>query len=189
MKTMLKRSERTLGDGMESRPEKKKLEQYDQMAIRNFNVKIDEKILKAHKIDVPTGKIIELIPKYVPSIKKPKYLLRKPKEPKFIPYEPYKCATEPIVQKKQEVRVITKRDKNNVDIQDLVTQMSHMRMELMQKAKAEAIETNQPLITKTEWDKEKQAYETDIKNLKETNAHLENQLKFQAQVKFLFEDK
>lgn len=171
---------------MESVPPQVQLEQMDNPIIKKLNVKPNEKILRAHKVDLPTGKIIPIVPKYLPTMKKPKYLLQKPKEPKFVPYEPYKCAMEPIVQKKQEIKVVTKRDKNNVDIQDLVTQMSHMRMQMMQKAKEQAIETNAPLITKLQWEKEKQAYETDIKNLKETNAHLENQLKFQVQVGFSF---
>lgn len=181
---MLGRNERTLGDGMESVPEGSTIlsERNTNCIIKKLNIKPNVKILKAHKVDIPLGKIIPIVPKYVPSMKKTKYLIKKPKEPKFIPYEPYKCAMEPIVQKKHEVKVIIKRDKNNVDIQDLVTQMSHMRIQMMEKAKVEAIVTNEPLITKTTWEKAKQAYETDIKNLKETNAHLENQLKFQAQV-------
>lgn len=181
---MSRKNERTLGDGMESMPTLTNLfcEKNRNPTLGKLNIKSMDKTLKTHKADVPLGKVIPIVPKYVPSMKKPKYLLQKPKEPKFVPYEPYKCAMEPIVQKKPEVKVLTKRDKNNVDIQDLVTQMSHMRMQMMEKAKVEAIVTNEPLITKSEWEKEKQAYETDIKNLKETNAHLENQLKFQVQV-------
>lgn len=185
---MMRRNERTLGDGMESVTERSTTiisERNTNCIIKKLNIKPNVKILRAHKMDQPTGKIIPIVPKYVPSMKKTKYLIRKPKEPKFVPYEPYKCAMEPILQKKKQVKVITKRDKNNVDIQDLVTQMSHMRMQMMEKAKVEAIVTNEPLITKSEWKKSKQAYETDIKNLKETNAHLENQLKFQAQVNFM----
>lgn len=176
--------ERTLGDGMESSP--LQLTENNTCIIKKIlSIKRNERVLKAHKVDAPIGKIIPIVPKYVPSMKKPKYLIHKPKEPKFVPYEPYKCAMEPIIQKKKIVKVVTKRDKNNVDIQDLVIQMSQIRVQMMEKAKVEAIETNEPLITKTEWDKEKQAYETDIKNLKESNAHLENQLKFQVQVNAL----
>lgn len=128
---------------------------------------------------VPKGKIIKLVPKYVPKTKKKNYIT-KPREPKFVPYEPYKAAIEPIISRKKEIK--KDRSKNNVDIQDLVLQMSEIATAEMKKAKIEAMETDEPLITRKQWEKEKQKYETDIKNLHETNMHLENQLKFQAQV-------
>lgn len=130
---------------------------------------------------VPTGRIINLVPKYVPKSKKKANYLKKPKEPRFVPYEPYKAAIEPIISKKIEVK--KDKSRNNVDIQDLVTQMSEIANVEMQKAKKVALESDEPLITRKQWENDKLKFETDIKNLRETNMHLENQLKFQAQVK------
>lgn len=162
--------ERTLGDGM------------DNILIALTESKT-RKFAKTRDSSSFTGDIIPIVPKYVPSITKPKYLLHKPREPKFVPYEPYKCAVEPILPKKFKVKALVKRDRNNVDIQDLVEQMSQIRIEVLNKGNKSS-EANEPLITMQQWTEEKQAYETDIKNLRETNAHLENQLKFQAQVCF-----
>lgn len=134
---------------------------------------------------VPTGRIINLVPKYIPSVKKnTKYLTSKPKDPRFVPYEPYKAAIEPIIpRKKREVKKeIPKVSKNNVDIHDLVSQMSELASVELNKANKEALQNDEPLITRKKWEEEKSKYETDIKNLRESNKHLENQLKFQAQV-------
>lgn len=132
---------------------------------------------------VPNGRIIALVPRYVPQEKKKISYLTKPKEPKFVPYEPYKAATEPIISQKKTVK---SKSRNNVDIQDLVSQMSLVATAEMKKAEKHALESDEPLITRTHWENERQKFETDIKNLRETNTHLENQLKFQAQVSFIF---
>ncbi|GJQ77651.1 hypothetical protein Trydic_g12779 [Trypoxylus dichotomus] len=174
-------AERTSGDGMDS----------NLMAVSDYtgenvpfrlNLRSSEAILNSLRPIEPSGKVIRLVPKYVPrELRKPKYLTRKPKEPKFVPYEPFKGAVEPIIP----IKRVTKRepkDKNNIDIHDLVIQMSEIRMQELSKAKIEAIKQDEELITRKQWDEEKRVYETDIKNLQETNAHLENQLKFQAQV-------
>ncbi|KAH1006072.1 hypothetical protein HUJ04_006950 [Dendroctonus ponderosae] len=59
--------------------------------------------------------------------------------------------------------------------------MSEMRMREIDKLQLTTLKEDD-LIPRQLWQKEKDAYEADIKNLKETKAHLENQLKFQAQV-------
>lgn len=152
-----------------------------------LNLRSSETILHSLRPIEPDGKVINLIPKYVPrEIKKPKYLTRKPKEPKFVPYEPFKGAVEPIIPIKKVVKREPVRDKNNIDIHDLVVQMSEMRVHELNKAKIEAMKSDEELITRRHWDRERKAYETDIKNLQETNAHLENQLKFQAQVSLVY---
>lgn len=133
---------------------------------------------------VPPGdKVFNLVPKYVSGDKKvgSKSLSMKPKEPKFIPYEPYKGAVQPLGVKKKPLPVkLNLNDKNNIEIHQLVDQMSEMRLAEMNKLKADL--NKDEIIPRKQWEKEKAAYETDIKNLKETKAHLENQLKFQAQV-------
>ncbi|KRT83047.1 hypothetical protein AMK59_4544, partial [Oryctes borbonicus] len=175
-------AERTLGDGMDNN-----LMALSDYASENvpfrLNLRSSEAILNSLRPIEPSGKVIRVIPKYVPrEVRKPKYLTRKPKEPKFIPYEPFKGAVEPIIPIKKVTKREPIKDKNNIDIHDLVIQMSEMRMQELNKAKIEAMKQDEELITRKQWDEEKRSYETDIKNLQETNAHLENQLKFQAQV-------
>lgn len=155
--------------------------------LNNFisKTKHSQAILNSLKPVEPTAPLIYLKPKYIPSKRKtPKYIIGKPKEPKFVPYEPYKGAVDPIIPRKKIIRreVIEKASKNNVDIFDLVTQISDVRVAELNKGKLEAIKNDEPLISRKQWESEVKAYETDIKNLRETNAHLENQVKFQTQV-------
>lgn len=153
--------ERTLGDG-----------------IDNSLLKISEKARPTFTPIEPTTKIFALKPVYVSKERKtPKCLIKKPREPKFIPYEPYKAAVEPIIPLKIP---IVKPSRNNVAIQELVAQMAEMRAAELDKEEEEPGTDN--VISVKQWEKEKEAYETDIKNLRETNAHLENQIKFQTQV-------
>lgn len=179
--------ERTLGDGMDNT-----LLVLPESTIKfNFNSKRAERILHSFKAVQPKPPIKILIPKYVPKQKSQnKFLFRKQKEPKFIPYEPYKCCIEPIVINKKKIKRETLRpqvSKNNVDINNLVEQMAELRASELSKATIEAMQNDDVLISKKQWETEKNALETDIKNLRETNAHLENQLKFQAQVRnYLF---
>lgn len=128
---------------------------------------------------IPKGRIINLVPKYVPRQKKTAKFVTKHKEPKFVPYEPYKAAIKPIISIK---KIHKDKSKNNVDIQDLVSQMSLITQAEIKKAEKEALESDEPLMTRSQWENEKQTFKNDIKNLCETNMHLENQLKFQAQV-------
>lgn len=172
---------RTMGDGMDNSllclPEA-----LNSAVTFNLHLK-SKKLIKSFRPVVPEYAKICLVPKYIPKEQKlPKYLLKKPKEPKFIPYEPYKAAVEPIVPLKTNHIVSGKSSKNNIEIQKLVNQMADMRAAEMDKLKLSVLEDRENFITKDVWEKQKQSYENDIKNLRETNSHLENQLKFQAQV-------
>lgn len=172
--------QRTLGDGMDN----------NHISIENsviplnlkLNLKSNKNIAKSLKPIEPQGPIIKTVPKYVPSVRKqPKYLTTKPKDPKFVPYEPYKAAVDPIIRTVKKHAKLSQRNKNNVDINDLVNQMSEMRTVELNEANV-VTDDDVFAISKSEWEKQKKEYETDIKNLRETNSHLENQLKFQAQV-------
>lgn len=170
---------RTCGDGMENEISteikgKPKAKLFDKLIYRPS----DNSSCYLRPV-IPNGRIIKLVPKYVPKEKKKITYFTKPKEPKFVPYEPYKAAIEPIISKKKKEKI---KSKNNVDIQDLVTQMSIITQAEIKKAEQEALQNDEPLMTKSQWENEKQKFQTDIKNLRETNMHLENQLKFQAQV-------
>lgn len=178
--------ERTLGDGMDNT-----LLKLAESSIKlNANPKSVKSILISLKPIEPEAPVRILVPKYVPKQKsQSKYLFQKQKEPRFVPYEPYKCCVEPIVKHKRTLKrgllVKSPASKNNVDINNLVEQMGELRASELSKATIEAIQNDDVLMSKKQWETEKSALETDIKNLRETNAHLENQLKFQAQVKII----
>ncbi|KAL3279613.1 hypothetical protein HHI36_017119 [Cryptolaemus montrouzieri] len=171
---------RTLGDGMEHKELKLK-----DMAKDEFVLKLPQKpsqsIINSMRPVIPTSKIFTTVPKYIPQERRhPKYLIRKQKEPKFIPYEPFKGAVQPIITRKQ--RIVTtsaKRSKNNVEIHQLVSQMSDLRTAELAKNK---VDDEDIVISKKDWEQEKKNYENDIKNLRESNSVLENQLKLQTQV-------
>lgn len=179
---------RTLGDGIDnSLIDRAPVLKISGLKNISMNSNLTKNILDSLKpVAIEPGtKVFYLVPKYLPKERKvPKYLTKKPKEPKFVPYEPYKAAVQPITSNK----VISKKfnelkpSKNNVEIQQLVTQMSEMREFELNKSNFVNTKEEDPVKLRLQWEKEKEAYEIDIKNLRETNSHLENQLKFQAQV-------
>lgn len=134
----------------------------------------------------PTSPITILTPKYIPRERRnTNFLMQKQKEPKFVPYEPYKCAVLPIIPSKRKIKkahLEVKHSKNNVDINNLVEQMSEIRASELEKGALDSPDDENVVLSKKQWESEKTSLENDIKNLRETNSHLENQLKFQAQV-------
>lgn len=153
------------------------------LSLKIKNIKLDT-ILTSLQPVKPKPPLKMAIPKYIPQERKSaKFLIGKPKEPKFVPYEPYKGAIEPIIPRRKIVkREVVKSSRNNVDIFELVNQIAEVRVMELGKAKLQATLDDQPLISRQKWEAERKSYETDIKNLRETNAHLENQVKFQTQV-------
>lgn len=174
---------RTAGDGIESTI-LKEAALIDSSNLVNLNKEVYKSILRSLKPVESKSALIPLIPKYVPSEKKAsKYLIKKPKDPKFVPYEPYKAAVKSLkLAHPIEKKVFTKTFKNDVEIQSLASQVVELRRTEMSKLTINEDEVSDTSKLKMQWAKEKQALETDIRNLKETNSHLENQLKFQAQV-------
>nr|CAI5827602.1 unnamed protein product [Callosobruchus analis] len=177
---------RTLGDGMDNTLLQGPLTQRinDLGGLKLDKTKVDL-ILKGLK-PIEGKKLYKLIPKYTPLEQKAhNYLFKKPKDPRFVPYEPYKAAVMPIVTKevlsRKDQKVEQKLSKNNIAIQQLAHQLSEMRKAEMEKLEV-ITEPEGALKLRLHWDKERENYETDIRNLRETNTHLENQLKFQAQV-------
>ncbi|CAH1119254.1 unnamed protein product [Phaedon cochleariae] len=185
----MEKVERTLGDGIDnnvlkSNPPDRKINKLLNIEVKNKNT---QDILKSMRPIEPKSKAVHLVPKYVPKIRKaPKCLVKKPREPKFIPYEPYKAAVQPMVSSKglSFFNNDLKKSKNDTEIQELVTQMSEMRRSEMEGMPYENIgdEMDGSQRARQKWQKEKETFLVDIKNLRETNSHLENQLKFQAQV-------
>jgi hypothetical protein len=131
---------------------------------------------------VITGKIVNLVPKNVTQTKKDKILLGnlKGKEPKFVPYEPYKAAVKPIIPYEKKGKPgERKSSQKSLDLRIMVTNMPNV--EVGTKHKQSSKETTDEGQTDVAL-QEKKAMEDEIKTLKEENGQLESQLKFQAQV-------
>lgn len=174
---------RTQGDGMENIPAEKAAD----VVEKPIKVRLGEALIY-HPTNLkqqnstppvtPTGQIVNLIPQTIKQIKKEKHILHslKVKEPKFVPYEPYKAAVNPIVPYEKKKK---RASKNNLDINVMVTQLAHLKTEESEKKRQSA---NKPVTVDSEVDSLKKQYEAEIQKLKEENSQLENQLKFQAQV-------
>jgi len=114
-------------------------------------------------------------------MKQEKHILHslKSKEPKFVPYEPYKAAVNPIIPIIKKNKKLP-RGKSNVNT--TVAQISALKIqENDMRLKDYAKESKE--ISEDKWNNEKKTYEAEICKLKEENSQLETQLKFQAQVK------
>ncbi|XP_056634552.1 golgin-45 [Diorhabda sublineata] len=180
----MKKIERTQGDGIDNAAlnETNHLE-----SLRNtFSAsQRSMKILNSLRPVEPKSKVIYLTPKHTSSTKSaPNYFVQKPKEPKFVPCEPYKAAVEPLSTGKKNNNKIPKRmGRNDMELQNLVVQLSETRKIEMNKLnineQVDDINHNKLLLA---WKKEKEQYEVDLQNLRSSNTLLENQLKFQAQV-------
>jgi hypothetical protein len=132
---------------------------------------------------VITGKIVNLVPKNVTHTKKDKILLGnlKGKEPKFVPYEPYKAAVKPIIPYEKKGKPGERKiSQKSVDLKIMVTNVPDV-----QDDTTKCEENSRETADKGQIDvalQERKAMEDEIKTLKEENGQLESQLKFQAQV-------
>jgi len=132
---------------------------------------------------VITGKIVNLVPKNVTQTKKDKILLGnlKGKEPKFVPYEPYKAAVKPIIPYEKKGKPGERKvSQKSVDLKLVVTNVKGV-----QDGAAKYEESSKETADEGQIDvalQERKAMEDEIKTLKEENGQLESQLKFQVQV-------
>ncbi|KAL7290171.1 hypothetical protein TKK_0015883 [Trichogramma kaykai] len=126
----------------------------------------------------PTGQIVNLVPKN--HIRRDKQILHplKIKEPKFVPYEPYKAAINPIVPIEKMTKKV-KSKKNNLDINVMVSQLAQLKTEEIKK---NSINLKAYASIDAESNEFNKQLEDEVQRLKEENTQLENQLKFQAQV-------
>lgn len=174
---------RTEGDGMENVTAEK-------IEIKQTKCRLGETLIY-HPTDLkqlssippvtPNGPIVNLKPKYVTNVKDEKHILNslKLKEPKFIPYEPYKAAVNPIIPYEKKNK---KLQKSNVNVNMTVAQVAAMKLHETKVLCNELKIIDENNCIGNEWLKEKEEYEAEIQKLKEENSQLENQLKFQAQV-------
>jgi len=118
----------------------------------------------------------------------------KTKEPRFIPFEPYKGAVNPIIPLKHPKKT---RNRNNLDLNTLVAHMSDMKAIDLNPKSAESASINS-IITPKEFEelkKERDSLSVQLKSQVQVNAELKNLLvaavgeDLQTRVNVLTEDK
>lgn len=127
---------------------------------------------------LPKGKIFNLIPRLVVSNKTPSALQHsRNREPRFVPFEPYKAAINPIVPLHQHRRKLhaIPSNKNNLDLNTLVSHMS-----LMKAASASSSDT--AIVAVTELERQRAKYEAQLDDVRRDRDCVSAQLKSQVQV-------
>jgi len=174
--------ERTQGDGMENAT-------IDRVEVRQSRSRLGDtliyhptnlKQLESTSPVIPIGTIVKLVPKNISNIKQEKHILHslKSKDPKFIPYEPYKAAVNPIVPFEKKKKLFKKKCSLNAT----VAQIAAMKIQDNDTRLKDYMKESKEKTSEDEWDNEKRTYESEIRKLKEENSQLETQLKFQVQV-------
>lgn len=123
---------------------------------------------------LPKGKIFNLIPRLIVSNKQLSLQSRN-REPRFVPFEPYKAAINPIVpqRKHQNLRI---NKKNNLDLNTLVSHMS-----LFKTTSKLDLEQEDPLKM-SELEQQRIKYEKQLADLRKDRDCVSAQLKSQVQV-------
>lgn len=129
----------------------------------------------------PTGTIVNLVPKNISNAKQERRILHtlKLKEPKFVPYEPYKAAVNPIVPLEKKNKK-SSRNESSMNAA-IVAQVAALKIQDSDTRATDCVRGSKEKLSE-EWSNEKHTYEAEIRKLKEENSQLETQLKFQAQV-------
>lgn len=176
-------AERTQGDGMENVVAQKTETKQTKCRLGDALIYHPTNLKQLSSIPpvMPNGPIINLVPKYVINLKDEKHVLNslKSKEPKFVPYEPYKAAVNPIIPYNKKTR---KLQKNSLNMNVTVSGVAAMKIHETDVSPIDIKKSDEDKVVESEWLKEKKVYEAEIQKLKEENSQLENQLKFQAQV-------
>lgn len=126
----------------------------------------------------------------------------KTKEPKFVPYEPYKAAVNPIVPIPRHKGSRKSHVSSTLPSICTFTSTDKPRKESLKSCESSELEPKKendeclPVVSSRddlvgtdlnkEWEDEKKAMETEMQLIKDENAQLEIQLKFQAQVNNFF---
>lgn len=178
---------RMQGDGMENEAEVKS----DAVPVKRDKNSLGSRLIYRapdfkHFTPAPpviTGKLVSLVPKNVTQTKKDKILLGslKGKEPKFVPYEPYKAAVKPIIPYEKKGKPGDRKiSQKSLDLKAMVTNMPDVQDGIIkhEESSKEAGSGDQTDAAV----QERKAMENEIKTLREENVQLESQLKFQAQV-------
>lgn len=104
---------------------------------------------------------------------------KKTKPPRFVPFEPYTGAVNPMIPNKDKSKMILKKDRNNLDIGVLVSHMATMKTQGL----PEEVKESKNVIEKDlKEDPEIAELKAELKKIKEERDYLQSQLKFQVQV-------
>jgi len=175
--------ERTQGDGMENVVA-------DKLEIKRSRNRLGDTLIY-HPTNLkqlgsttpvtPTGTIVNLVPKNISNAKQERRILHtlKSKEPKFVPYEPYKAAVNPIVPFEKKNKKLS-RNETSMNAAT-VAQLAALKIQDNNARMTDCVGGKEEKLSE-EWNNEKRMYEAEIRKLKEENSQLETQLKFQAQV-------
>lgn len=129
---------------------------------------------------LPKGKIFNMIPRLVSSNKSFSVQSRN-KAPRFVPFEPYKAAINPIIPLKP--KPVQRNRKNNLDLNTLVSHMSSMKMESLKS------ETPSDESTISEIEKQRLFFERKLEDMRKdrdcANAQLKSQVQVNAELKNL----
>ncbi|CAG9787293.1 unnamed protein product [Diatraea saccharalis] len=158
---------RTAGDGMESD------ESTTEKGIKTRTKEVDKNIPLS-------GKLIQIYPTNVLRSEKKKSI--NSKTPKFVPYEPYAGAVKPITP--NSVSKGSKKSRNNMDINTLISQMSQMNTNLNEFKPRQKLSSSSDKIS-AESNKEcaeKAEIEKRLNLILSENESLKEQLKQQVQV-------
>lgn len=125
---------------------------------------------------LPKGKIFNMIPRLVSS-HKPFSVQSQNKAPRFVPFEPYKAAINPIIPlRPKPPPPVQKNRKNNLDLNTLVSHMSSMKMNSIKPCES----TDETKMTELE--KQRKHFERQLEDLRKDRDCVNAQLKSQVQV-------
>lgn len=179
--------ERTQGDGMENMTADKIETKQNKSRLGDTLIYHPTNLKQSGSTPpvIPTGTIVNLVPKNIGNINQEKRILHplKLKEPKFVPYEPYKAAVNPIIPFEKKNKKLSKKQPS---MNLTVAQITAMKISETDTKVKKPIKESERKVSEHEWSNEKLMYESEIHKLKEENSQLENQLKFQAQVQSCF---
>lgn len=173
--------QRTQGDGMENEsPIEHTIvlspkEVTDEVEVDN----IDKTDIQKQKHYLGTA--IKLTPHAVNKKKKDILINLKNKEPKFVPYEPYKAAVKPIVPNDKKSAFIHGR-KHSKNLPVIFSSNKNQNKTDGDEEKRDKVDVKEEKEVEVNWEMKAKALESEIHTLKDENQQLENQLKFQVQV-------
>lgn len=178
---------RTQGDGQEySAPSEGDTHANKSARVRQSGQSIKEVQRKKGAVPkesplAPVGKIFNLVPHLVQSANRSTNLARN-REPRFIPFEPYKGAVTPIIPYRKPP-ILRGKSRNNLDLGVLVSQLSDIKAcELLQLQKAGGMLESGVSGCMSDSEARIHALEIQVNELKKEKEYFEGQLKFQVQV-------
>ncbi|CAK1579282.1 unnamed protein product [Parnassius mnemosyne] len=162
---------RTAGDGMESS---------DCVSENRPKVDLRRNVVSNNTDSLIAGRLVQVYPsKIITSEKKTSQIYSK--SPKFVPYEPYPGAVKPITH--QAMSKNTKKSRNNMDINTLISQMSQMDTNLNEfKPRAKLPSVIDKSIEDNEKNDENKSLQKKLGDSIQENETLKEQLKQQVQV-------